>query len=98
MALKSLPLKSEISLHPSAVRKILQWSPYSDANDRLRHQHYIKHISDEMHQPIQEVTLLYERVLRGLKVNARVHEFLPIFVTKKVKDRIKERSLAPRGA
>jgi hypothetical protein len=97
MARKSVRLHRNFALQPAAIRMILQRSPYSGINDRLRHQHYIKHISDQMHQPIHEVRLLYEQVLTHLKENACVQEFLPIFVAKKVTARIRERAPTPDG-
>jgi hypothetical protein len=97
MVPKSNYLKSEIALQPAAIRKVLHRSPYSDANDRLRHLQYIKHISNITRQPVEEVTLLYEQVLTHLRSNARVQDFLPIFVSKRVTARIRQRPLAPHA-
>lgn len=89
MKLKLLTPKYALSLRPSGIPAIHRRSPYSDAEDRLKHLLYIQHLAQEMNRPVQEVTRLYENVLMHLRVDAKVQDFLPIFVAKRVKDRFK---------
>lgn len=69
---------------------ILHRSPYTDNDDRSRHSLYIRALADETHEPIEEIALLYKNVLMHLKAGAKVPDFLPIFVAKKVKQRFRE--------
>lgn len=62
---------------------------YSDANDKLKHQHNIERLAEEIHRPVQEVMPLYEHVLTQLQVGARIKDFLPILVSKNVKQLLK---------
>jgi hypothetical protein len=69
-------------------------SPYSGRDDRLKHLIHIKHLAQEMNRPVQEVTPLYESVLRHLRATAKVKDFLAIFVAKKVKERLRKATIA----
>jgi hypothetical protein len=83
---------SESGAFPRLLRlaAIRRRRPYSGRGDRLKHLHHIKDIAEEMNTSVQEVTAVYENVLMRLKLNAKVHDFLPIFVARKVKDRLKD--------
>ncbi|MEN3294475.1 MAG: hypothetical protein V7642_3728 [Burkholderiales bacterium] len=89
MKLKMLTSKSDCSLrllHPAAIRRR---RPYSGRGEHLKHLLCIRDIAQETNRSEQEVATVYENVLMDLKLNARVHDFLPIFVAKKVKDRLR---------
>ncbi len=63
--------------------------PYSDTGDRMKHQHVIERLAEEIHRPVQEIAPLYEDILTQLQVNARIKDFLPILVSKNVKQLLK---------
>jgi hypothetical protein len=62
---------------------------YANENDRLRHLAYIAAIAQENHRPIPEIADCYERILSDLQRHARVHDYLNVFVAKKVFEQLK---------
>lgn len=58
----------------------------------------IESLSRDSELPIDEVTHLYEHELAELSVGARITSFLPIFVTRNVKEALRKRSEAARRA
>lgn len=64
-------------------------SPYLNVEERLKHRLYIKNLAEEVHRLVHEVMHLYEDVLSHYKAHAKVHDYLPIFVSKKVKSYFK---------
>ncbi len=65
---------------------MLRHQLYLNADDRMKHLREILSIADDLHRPISEVTQLYEDVFEYLRVHARVTNFLPILVSKKVRE------------
>lgn len=59
---------------------------YSDINDRMKHFGEIQSIADDVHRPVQEIARLYEDVLEYMIDQARVTDFLPVLVSKKVRE------------
>lgn len=62
---------------------------YDDKADRKKHMSYISSIAAEKHRDISEVAPFYENVLCDLRSQARVHDYLNIFVAKKVIEKLK---------
>jgi hypothetical protein len=62
---------------------------YNDEADRRKHMHYIASIAAENHKDIREVGACYEDILGDLRSQARVHDFLNIFVAKKVLEKLR---------
>lgn len=58
---------------------------YSDSCERQRHLGSMQAIADEIHRPLDEIAELYEEVLRHLKAQAQILDYLPILVSKRVK-------------
>jgi hypothetical protein len=69
---------------------LMRISPYADANDRLKHRRHIERIAAELDRPVGEVAPLYEDILARLEVEARIKDYLPIFVSKKLKQFFKD--------
>lgn len=59
---------------------------YSDLNDRIKHFCEIQTIANDLNRPISEVAQLYEDVLEYLRARARIPDFLPVMVSKKVRE------------
>jgi len=59
-------------------------SLYIDEADRNRHMAYMTSIAAEKQKDIAEVAFFYEHILSDLRGQARVHDFLNIFVAKRV--------------
>lgn len=62
---------------------------YDDEADRKKHMAYITSIAAEKHRDISEVVPFYEHVLYDLRSQARVHDYLNVFVAKKVVEQLK---------
>jgi hypothetical protein len=60
--------------------------PYADDNDRSRHLHNMERLAEETGLPVQELAPLYEEVLAGFNSRARIHDYVPILVSKNIKD------------
>lgn len=59
--------------------------PHLGPGDVQRHLRFIESIAEEMQRSMQEIAPLYEEVLEALSVNAQINDYLPIFVSKRVK-------------
>jgi len=57
---------------------------YEDEPERLRHLNAVQTVAGRIGASIEEVGRLYEEVLEGFKKNARIKDFLPILVSRKV--------------
>lgn len=57
---------------------------YEDEPERLRHLKAMQTVAGRIGASLEEVGKLYELVLKGFKRNARVKDFLPILVSRKV--------------
>ena len=78
--------RSAAMCHALRVASIGQRNaPYRDANDLLLHWRLMDLIAREMGRTLQEVVPLYETILKQLVVNASVQEYLPILVSKNVR-------------
>lgn len=62
---------------------------YDDDRDRNKHMAYITAIAQEEHIEISKVTGCYEHILGNLRGQARVHDYLNIFVAKRVLELLK---------
>lgn len=64
---------------------------YADDRDRNKHRAYIAAIAQEEHKAFSEVADCYEHILANLRGQARVHDYLNIFVAKRVLELLKAR-------
>lgn len=71
----------------SASRNLTQL--YDDEADRKRHMAYMTSIAEEKQKDISEVVPFYEHILSDLRGQARVHDYLNIFVAKRVLEQLK---------
>lgn len=60
-------------------------SVYGDNDERRRHHGSMQAIAEEMQRPLDEIAALYEEILRQMKARAQIPDYLPVLVTKKVK-------------
>lgn len=58
---------------------------YTDSHDWQRHRSSMQAIAEEIQRPVDEIAELYEEVLKQLREHARIADYLPVLVTKKVK-------------
>jgi hypothetical protein len=77
------------TLSPLLTGMPFQAALYADANDRVKHLHNMERLAEEIHRPMQEITPLYEDILAYMKSKARIQDYLPILVSKRVKSLLK---------
>ncbi|MBC7513489.1 MAG: DUF3562 domain-containing protein [Herminiimonas sp.] len=78
------------SVH-TAVNPVSRQAPlYQDENDRSRHLHNMTRLAEEIAYPVHLIEPLYEKLLARLKLQATVHDYLPILVAKNVRHVLKE--------
>ena len=68
------------------VDAVLRRHLYSDINDRMKHFREIQALADDLRRPIPEIAPLYEDVLEYLKAYAHITDYLPILVSKRVRE------------
>lgn len=86
--MKPFTRRRALVLRPTTLRAFLARPPYASTPERLWHWQHINSLAQEMQQPVIAVRLLYENALMHLKPNAKVQNFLPIFVSKQLKRRV----------
>ncbi|HXA46963.1 MAG TPA: DUF3562 domain-containing protein [Burkholderiaceae bacterium] len=71
---------------PSPAISALPASPYSNPEERSRHLRIIGRLATEVHRTVDEIEPLYEDIFAHLKNTARVVDYLPILVSRRVKE------------
>jgi hypothetical protein len=79
-----LPTKL-ISHLPLVKAKSVHDALYTDANDRVKHLQNMERLAEEIDRSVLEIKPIYEEVLALMKIKARIHDYLPILVSKRVK-------------
>ncbi len=59
---------------------------YRDSNDQMKHMNVIARLSQELERPVHDICPLYEDILGRLRQQAQIQDYLPILVSKKVKN------------
>lgn len=59
---------------------------YLDGKDQRKHLNQIRSLAHDLQRPIQEIVPLYENLLEELRRYARIPDFLPVIVSKKVRE------------
>lgn len=62
---------------------------FEDEGDRSRHVNMLKALATEIDEPLENIAEVYEIILKGYKENAVIQEFLPVLVSKKIKQAFK---------
>jgi len=68
---------------------------YVDEHDRVKHLHVIEQLANELGRPEAELKSLYEEILTDMQEEARIRDYLPILVSKRIKSMFKP---VPGGA
>ena len=69
-----------------AEEVMLRQHLYSDMNERSRHFGEIQCLGDELRRPVPEIAQRYEELLEYLRASAQVTDYLPVLVSKKVRE------------
>lgn len=58
---------------------------YTDVQDRVKHFNAMQSIADELDRPMHEIAGMYEEILKDLRAQAAIDDYLPVLVSKRVK-------------
>jgi hypothetical protein len=61
-------------------------SPYASTEERTKHLHIIDKLAVEVSRSVAEVEPLYEDILAHMKDSASIQDYLPILVSRRVKE------------
>lgn len=64
--------------------------PYLDNQDRNRHRNVVESLAAETGRSFDDIISRYEAALSDLRHDARIKDFLPIFVAKRVKEQCRQ--------
>ncbi|MBK4738772.1 DUF3562 domain-containing protein [Noviherbaspirillum pedocola] len=65
---------------------------FRDDADRKRHLVAIAELAEEMRLPVEQVCSCYEAVLTEMRKEARIEDFLDIFVARRVREQLRIRA------
>lgn len=57
----------------------------TDPTEEVKHRRYIELLAEEIHQPVESVTPVFDDVMAHLKATADVTDFVPIFAWRRVR-------------
>ncbi|HUI68776.1 MAG TPA: DUF3562 domain-containing protein [Nitrospirota bacterium] len=66
-------------------------NPLSDEKEYDQHARAIQKLAQELGVPVEEVSRPYREILEVLKKEAKVRAFLPVLVSRSVKERLRQR-------
>jgi transcription initiation factor TFIIIB Brf1 subunit/transcription initiation factor TFIIB len=66
-------------------------NPLADEKEYGQHARAIQKLAQELGVPVEEVNRSYREILDVLKKDAKVRAFLPILVSRSVKERLRQR-------
>ena len=66
-------------------------NPLDDKKEYDQHARAIQKLAQELGVPVEEVNRQYREILEVLKKEAKVRAFLPILVSRSVKERLRQR-------
>jgi hypothetical protein len=61
-------------------------SPYASIEERSKHLRIIGRLATEVHRSVDEIEPLYEDILAHMKSTANIQDYLPILVSRRVKE------------
>lgn len=79
-------LSNNTKAMPTPARSASQASPYSNQEERSKHQHIIGRLAVEVHRSVDEIEPLYEDILSRMKDTASIQDYLPILVSRRIKE------------
>ena len=66
---------------------MLRHQLYLDSRDQIAHLNQMQRLANDLQRPLPEIVPMYEDVLEDLRAYARIPDFLPVMVSKKVRER-----------
>lgn len=68
-----------------------------DEMEKKRHERATEMLARDTGVPVEEISQLYQQELEKLKEGARIKDFLTLFVSRRVKELLKNKMLSARG-
>lgn len=75
-----------VSNHSKAMPNPAPASPYTNQEERSQHMRIIGKLANEVHRSVDEIEPLYEDILSHMKNTASIQDYLPILVSRRVKE------------
>ncbi|HTP04252.1 MAG TPA: DUF3562 domain-containing protein [Nitrospirota bacterium] len=72
-------------------QNVSNFNPLEDKKEYDQHARAIQKLAQELGVPVEEVNRPYREILEVLKKEAKVRAFLPILVSRSVKERLRQR-------
>jgi len=66
-------------------------SPIHDDKEDEQHARAIQRLAQELHMPAEEIQLSYMETLAAFKKDAKIRAFLPVLVSRSVKEQLQQR-------
>ncbi len=77
---------------PSA-RKFLRHELYSNASEELRHLSVMRSVAQQLGCPLADILAPYEEELARFRAGARITDYLPVFVARRLRERYRNKSI-----
>ena len=63
-------------------------SPYEDREEEALHQSVVNALAQEIHQPVENVKIVYEVELARLKARAKVKDYLALLASRRAREKL----------
>ena len=63
-------------------------SPYEDREEEALHQSVVNALAEEIHQPVENVKIVYEVELARLKSRAKVKDYLALLASRRAREKL----------
>ena len=63
-------------------------SPYEDREEEALHQSVVNALAEEIHQPVENVKIVYEVELARLKARAKVKDYLALLASRRAREKL----------
>ena len=63
-------------------------TPYEDRKEEALHQSVVNALAQEIHQPVENVKMVYEVELARLKARAKVKDYLALLASRRAREKL----------
>ena len=63
-------------------------TPYEDREEEALHQSVVNALAQEIHQPVENVKMVYEVELARLKARAKVKDYLALLASRRAREKL----------
>lgn len=65
-------------------------SDTTDPSFEVKHRRYVETLAQEARRPVEDVDVIYTKVMADLEGSAHVKDFVPIFAWREVRSRLRQ--------